>query len=103
MGIAKSKDAEERKATIEHATATFGLLEEAYQKTSKGKDFFGGWIRVTKKMNGIKLFDETKVPGLTKWADKFCVDETVNSVMPETDALMEFAKKIFGSKPRPSN
>ncbi|KAI3885587.1 hypothetical protein MKX03_009285 [Papaver bracteatum] len=118
MGIAKSKDAEEKKAAIEQAIAVFGILEEAYQKTSKGKDFFGGekigyidialgcyvgWIRVTEKMNGIKLFDEEKVPGLTKWVDKFCADEIVKSVMPETDALMEFAKKIFGSKPPPSN
>ncbi|RZC87453.1 hypothetical protein C5167_035995 [Papaver somniferum] len=112
FAIAKSKDEEERKAAIEQVIAAaieqviaaFGILEEAYQKTSKGKDFFGGekigyidisfesyvgWIKASEKMNGIKLFDETKAPGLTKWADKFCADESVKSVMPEADALIE--------------
>ncbi|ONI30655.1 hypothetical protein PRUPE_1G264800 [Prunus persica] len=57
------------------------LLEEAFEKTSKGKDFFSGdkigyldiafgcflgWLRVTEKMNGVKLLDETKTPGLPK-------------------------------------
>ncbi|MCK1978503.1 glutathione S-transferase family protein, partial [Jeotgalicoccus huakuii] len=69
FAIAKSKDEEERKAAIEQVIAAIGILEEAYQKTSKGKDFFGGekigyidisfgcyvgWIKASEKMNGIK-------------------------------------------------
>ncbi|KAI3858941.1 hypothetical protein MKW98_028674 [Papaver atlanticum] len=94
-GITKCKDGEEYTAAIEQMIAAFSLLEEAYQKISEGKDFFGGEkigyidiafgcyigsIKVTERMNGLKLFDETKAPGLTKWADKFCADDTVKPV-----------------------
>ncbi|XP_026433952.1 glutathione S-transferase U17-like [Papaver somniferum] len=94
-GITKCKDGEEYTAVIEQMIAAFGLLEQAYQEISKGKDFFGGEkigyidiafgcyigsIKVTEKMNGIKLHHETKAPGLTKWADKFCADDRVKPV-----------------------
>ncbi|OVA15349.1 Glutathione S-transferase [Macleaya cordata] len=122
-GIAKGKNEEERKAAIEQVIAGLGLLEEAFEKCSKGKGFFGGerigyvdialgcylgWIRVTEKMNGMKMLDEAKVPGLAGWADRFCSDSAVKEVMPETEKLAEFAKLIFsamakGSFPTPAN
>ena len=91
-------------------------------KCSKGKDFFGGdrigyldialgcflgWLRVSEKVNGVKLLDADKTPGLAGWADKFCLDDSVKDVMPETDKLVEFAKILFQSKanapPPPAN
>ncbi|CAL8994411.1 unnamed protein product [Prunus brigantina] len=85
------------------------LLEEAFEKINKGKDFFSGdkigyldiafgcflgWLRVTEKMNGVKLLDETKTPGLAKWAHKFCADAAVKDVMPETEKLAENISKL---------
>ncbi|PQQ00340.1 glutathione S-transferase U17-like [Prunus yedoensis var. nudiflora] len=108
-GIAAAQGEEARKAAIEQVAEGLALLEDAFQKTSKGRDFFSGdkigyldiafgcflgWLRVTEKMNGIKFLDETKTPGLAKWAHKFCADAAVKDVMPETEKLAEVAKII---------
>ena len=58
---------------------------------------------MTEKVNGVKLLDEAKTPGLVKWAEKFCADAAVKSVMPETEKLLEFSKvlaaKMKGAPP----
>ncbi|KAG5521091.1 hypothetical protein RHGRI_033598 [Rhododendron griersonianum] len=61
------------------------LLEDAFAKCGKGKDFFGadtigylnialgsflGWLREVEKMDDIKLLDETKAPELFRWAKR---------------------------------
>ncbi|TQD70243.1 hypothetical protein C1H46_044226 [Malus baccata] len=112
IGAAQGDDA--RKAAVEQVAEGLAQLEEAFQKTSKGKDFFSGdkigyldiafgcflgWLRVTEKMNGVKLLDDAKIPGLAKWAEKFSADPAVKDVMPETDKLAEFAK-ILAAKMR---
>ncbi|CAB4264520.1 unnamed protein product [Prunus armeniaca] len=94
-GIAAAQGEEARKAAIELAEG-LALLKEAFEKTSKGKDFFSGdkfgyldiafgcflgWLRVTEKMNGLKPLDETKTPGLAKWAHKFCAAASVKDVI----------------------
>ncbi|KAJ8424828.1 hypothetical protein Cgig2_013023 [Carnegiea gigantea] len=109
-GIAKAQGEEAKAAAIEQVREGLALLEEAFGKCSQGKDFFGGenigyldialgcylgWLRVSEKMNSVKLLDEAKTPGLTAWADKFCAHDAVKGVMPETDKLMEFAKIIM--------
>jgi len=109
---------EAAKAAIEQAVEGLVVLEEAYGKCSKGKDFFGGdqigfidialgcflaWLRVTEKLTGTKLLSEETTPGLFKWAEKFCADGAVKGVMPETEKLAEFAKvlqaKMRGAPP----
>ncbi|KAF3954608.1 hypothetical protein CMV_020064, partial [Castanea mollissima] len=100
---------EERKAFLDQVTEGLALLEEAFGKCSKGKAFFGGdriglldiafgsllgWLRVTEKMGKVKLLDEAKTPGLVKWAESFCADAAVKSVMPETEKLIEFSKLL---------
>lgn len=100
-----------RKAAIGQVEEGLMLLEEAFGKCSQGKAFFGkdqigyldiafgcflGWLRVTEKMSGIKLLNETNTPALLKWADGFCNDATVKDVMPETEKLEEFAKMLRG-------
>ena len=82
------------------------LLEEAFVTCGKGGKWFGGdevgyvdivfgsflaWFRVTDKMSGRKILDGEKLPQLTDWADRFCAEEAVKGVMPETDKLLEFA------------
>ncbi|XP_021830716.1 glutathione S-transferase U17-like [Prunus avium] len=108
-GIAAAQGEEATKVAIEQVAEGLALLEDAFEKTSKGKDFFSGdkigyldiafgcflgWLRMTEKMNGVKLLDETKTPGLAKWAHKFCADAAVKYVMPETEKLAEVAKII---------
>ncbi|KAL6969522.1 Glutathione S-transferase U17 [Sarracenia purpurea var. burkii] len=114
LSSTKSKEGEARKAALEQVAEGLALLEDAFVKCSKGKDFFGGsrigfldialgcflaWLSVTEKINGVKLLDETKTPNLAKWAVKFRDDDSVKSVMPETDKLAEFAK-VMAAKSR---
>ncbi|KAM2781810.1 hypothetical protein FF1_011557 [Malus domestica] len=106
-GVAAAEGDEAKKAAVEQVAEGLAQMEEAFQKTSKGKDFFSGdkigyldiafgcflgWLRVTEKMNGVKLLDEAKIPGLAKWAEKFSADPAVKDVMPETDKLAEVTK-----------
>lgn len=114
----QSAQGEERKPFLDQVTEGLALLEEAFGKCSKGKAFFGGdriglldiafgsflgWLKVTEKVNGVKLLDEAKTPGLVKWAERFCADAAVKSVMPETEKLLEFSKvlaaKMKGAPP----
>ncbi|KAM1300219.1 hypothetical protein EV1_011569 [Malus domestica] len=106
-GVAVAEGDEAKKAAVEQVAEGLAQMEEAFQKTSKGKDFFSGdkigyvdiafgcflgWLRVTEKMNGVKLLDEAKIPGLAKWAETFSADPAVKDVMPETDKLAEVTK-----------
>jgi glutathione S-transferase len=108
-GLLSAQGEEARKAVLDQLGEGIALLEEAFGKCSKGKAFFGGdriglldiafgsllgWLRVTEKMNGLKLLDEVKTPGLAKWAGTFCADAAVKGVMPETEKLVEFSKVI---------
>ncbi|CAD5191593.1 unnamed protein product, partial [Musa acuminata subsp. malaccensis] len=111
FGIAKAETEEAKAESAEQAWAGLKLLEEAFEKLSKGKAFFGGdtigyvdialgsylgWAKVIERMTGLKLFDEEKTPLLAVWAGRFCAHEAVKEVMPETEKLMEFAKMRLG-------
>ncbi|KAL9421320.1 hypothetical protein AB3S75_038816 [Citrus x aurantiifolia] len=100
--IGSANGAEAKEAAIEQLIEVLVLLEDAFVKCSKGEAFFGGnqigfldiafgsylgWLRVTEKMDEVKLLDEVKTPGLFKWAERFCADAAVKDVMPETDEL----------------
>nr|XP_029120146.1 glutathione S-transferase U17-like [Elaeis guineensis] len=101
---------EEAKAEAEEQLANaLQLLEDAFPKCSKGKDFFGGetigyldiafgcylgWIKAIEKMTGIKALDEAKTPTLVGWAERFCSGDAAKEVMPEADKLIEFTKLI---------
>ncbi|CAL9082661.1 unnamed protein product [Musa acuminata var. zebrina] len=113
FGIAKAETEEAKAESAEQAWAGLKLLEEAFEKLSKGKAFFGGdtighvdialgsylgWAKVIEQMTGLKLFDEEKTPLLAVWAERFCTHEAVKEVMPETEKLMEFAKMPGGRR-----
>ncbi|KAG9147632.1 hypothetical protein Leryth_015711 [Lithospermum erythrorhizon] len=83
------------------------VMEEAFVKCSQGKPFFGGesigyidiafgsglpWFNVVEKMANMKLLDETKMPNLVAWADKFYQDPAVKDVLPDVGKLIEFNK-----------
>ncbi|KAJ4784090.1 Glutathione S-transferase [Rhynchospora pubera] len=82
-------------------------LEEAFEKCSKGKSFFGGddigyldiafgshlaWIKAVEKIVEIKFLDKKKIPSLVAWSERFCAHGAVKEVMPEADKLVEFIK-----------
>lgn len=114
--IGGADGAEAKKEAVQQMVEGLVLLEEAYVKSSKGKPFFGGdrigyldiafgsflgWLRVTEKLNEVKLLDEAKTPSLVKWAEKFCADPAVKGLMPETDKLAEFAKLLAKMRAAP--
>ncbi|KAG5521424.1 hypothetical protein RHGRI_033854 [Rhododendron griersonianum] len=87
-----------------------GLLEEVFVNcsTEGGKGFFGGdkigyldialggflgWLKAMEKLVGVKLLDEKRTPELMGLAERFIADNAVKGVIPETEELLEFAKK----------
>jgi glutathione S-transferase len=100
---------ESKKAYFEEMEEVLLRLEDVLNKYSEGRDFFGGekigfldigfgcylgWLRVTEKMIGKKVLDETKTPALVKWAEAFAAHPAVKGNLPETDKLLEFAKGL---------
>ncbi|PIA62424.1 hypothetical protein AQUCO_00200441v1 [Aquilegia coerulea] len=109
-GVARGKTDEEKATALEGVTSGLALLEEAFEKLSKGKGFFGGetigyldialgsclgWLKVTEKLSGMLIMDETKLPNIYVWAERFSSDPAVKELMPETEKLLEFAKMLF--------
>ncbi|KAL6983445.1 Glutathione S-transferase U18 [Sarracenia purpurea var. burkii] len=109
-----AKGKEEKLAALNQTVEGLVLLEEVFAKTCKGKDFFGGdhmgyidialgsflgWLKATEKLADVKLLDETKIPGLVRWAERFCSAAEVKDVIPETEELLEFAR-MFLLKPQ---
>ncbi|XP_020094457.1 glutathione S-transferase U17-like isoform X3 [Ananas comosus] len=109
VGLVRGKTDEENAAAAEQAILGLALLEEAYEKSSRGKRFFGGddvgyldivlgstlrWIEVIEIMRGIKLLDNAKFPLLAGWAERFHAAAVVKKLMPEAGKLMEYAKEV---------
>ncbi|XP_021747754.1 glutathione S-transferase U17-like [Chenopodium quinoa] len=110
QGVAKAQTDEARAAALEQTSEGLSLLEDAFVKCSKGKPFFSGdnigyldialgcylgWLRVSEKMNNVKLLTEDKTPNLLAWSERFSAADAVKDYMPETNKLMEFAKIIM--------
>ncbi|XP_078433271.1 glutathione S-transferase U17-like [Wolffia australiana] len=108
--IRAASSEEERAASAEKIHVGMKLMEEAFKTCSEGGKWFGGdslgyldialgcflaWIRVTEEIFGLTILDETKCPQLSAWAVRFCAEEAVKEVMPETDKLAEFAKGLI--------
>ncbi|XP_061365224.1 pentatricopeptide repeat-containing protein At1g05670, mitochondrial [Gastrolobium bilobum] len=100
---------DERKKLIQEVGEGLALLEDAFIKSSKGKNFFGGdqigfldiafgsflgWLRVTEISNGVKFLDQINTPKLEKWAERFCAHDAVKDVTPEIGKLLEFSKML---------
>ncbi|KAG2702220.1 hypothetical protein I3843_06G074100 [Carya illinoinensis] len=112
MQLINTAQGEEKAAKVEQVTEGLVLLEEAFQKSSKGKAFFGGdrigfldialgpmlgWLRAIDKMGGVKLLDEVKTPGLVQWVESFCADGAVKGVIPDIEKLLEILEKMKGN------
>lgn len=107
--ILRAQTEEAKAEAVEQVFAGLKLLEEAFEKCSKGKGFFAGdaigyldialgcflgWLKATEKMAGVKFLDEAKTPLLVQWVERFYASDAVKGVMPEADKLVEFAKMI---------
>lgn len=110
QGVGKAQTEEAKAAALEQLKETTSLLEDAFEKCSKGKPFFSGdnigyldialgcylgWLRVVEKMNTVPLLNQEKTPNLLAWAERFCADHAVKDYMPETDKLIECAKAML--------
>jgi len=86
-------------------------LEESFVKCSQGKSYFGGdnigfldivlgshlgWLKAAEKIAGVRVLDESKLPELTAWAERFYAHHAVRDVMPETDRLVQFNTYLIG-------
>nr|CAD1835429.1 unnamed protein product [Ananas comosus var. bracteatus] len=106
----KVKTEKEKAEAIEQSFVGLSLLEEAYEKSFKGKPFFGGnnvgylditfgsflgWVKMIEKISSIKLIDDAKFPLLAKWAERFGSVIGVKEHIPEADKLVEFYSKVL--------
>ncbi|KAI8555681.1 hypothetical protein RHMOL_Rhmol05G0192400 [Rhododendron molle] len=82
--VLRYAEGEDAKAVaLEQVMEGIMLLEDAFAKCGKGKDFFGGdtigyldialgsflgWLRATEKMTDIKILNESQTPSLLGWA-----------------------------------
>ena len=81
-------------------------LEESFVKSYFGGDNIGfldivlgsqlGWLKAAEKIAGVKVLDESKLPELTAWAERFYAHHAVRDVMPETDRLVQFNTYLIG-------
>ncbi|MED6110241.1 glutathione s-transferase [Stylosanthes scabra] len=102
-------DTEPTEEKLKKVREGLALLEDAFNKISKGKDFFGGdqigyidigfgsflaWLKLVEETEGVNLVDETTTPSLAKWVPKFCEHDAVKDVLPPIEKLIGFSKLL---------
>ncbi|KAK9107823.1 hypothetical protein Syun_023834 [Stephania yunnanensis] len=110
----KAEREEAKAEAMEKVKAEMEVMEKVFKDLSRGGGFFGGEevglvdivlgsflaaVRVFESVQGEKVIDEEKTPGLVGWAQRFCAHVAVRDVLPETHKLLEYAKKVFFTKP----
>uniref|UniRef100_A0A1J3F0K1 glutathione transferase n=1 Tax=Noccaea caerulescens TaxID=107243 RepID=A0A1J3F0K1_NOCCA len=108
--VAGAKDDAARMTMAGNLMECLAELEEAFQKSSKGGDFFGGEnigfvdiacgavvgpLSVIEAFSGVKFVRPDTTPGLLQWTEKFKAHEAVKPYMPTLAEFLEFAKKKF--------
>ncbi|WMV28549.1 hypothetical protein MTR67_021934 [Solanum verrucosum] len=109
---------EAKAAVVEKMSGGNLLLEEAFIKINKGKSFFGGdrigyvdivlgsllgWVKVIEIMDDMKILDETKLPSLAEWDERFFSDKAVKDIIPQPEKLVEAYQKYIEMKKATSN
>ncbi|KAG7655614.1 Glutathione S-transferase N-terminal [Arabidopsis suecica] len=99
---------EERIAATGKLTECLAILEETFQKSSKGLGFFGGEtigyldiacaallgpISVIEMFSADKFVREETTPGLIQWAVRFRAHEAVRPYMPTVEEVTELVKQ----------
>ncbi|CAN4116229.1 unnamed protein product [Withania somnifera] len=111
--LGKAQGEEAKLEVLEKLQEALVPLEEAFVKCSKGKSFFGGdnisyvdlalgcilgWIKATKIVLGIEIFDATRTPGLSNWTDRFLKDKAVKDVILEPEKLVDILKSHLAKR-----
>ena len=109
MGILKAGTEETRAEKIADSIGALKQLEEVFKKCSAGtgNGFFGGdtigfidvtlgsqlaWMKAIEKISGAKLLDETKIPLLMEWVNRFLDIDFVKSIMPNVERVAEVGR-----------
>ena len=100
---------DERKPYFDVLEEVVEKMEEAFDKCSKGRPFFGGdrigyldiafgsflgWLSVIEHEYERKVLVEEKAPNLVKWAERFASDPAVKGLIPETERLVKLSKAL---------
>lgn len=108
--VVRAKDDAGRMAAAGNLMENLAVLEEAFQKSSKGGGFFGGEsigyvdiacgvivgpLSVIEAFSGVKFLSPDATPGLVQWAERFRAHEAVKPYMPTVNEFVEFAKQKF--------
>ncbi|CAA0245990.1 Glutathione S-transferase U13 [Arabidopsis thaliana] len=108
--VVGAKDDEGKMAAAGKLMECLAILEDTFQKTSKGLGFFGGEtigyldiacsallgpISVIEAFSGVKFLRLETTPGLIKWAESFRAHEAVKPYMPSVEEVVAFAKQKF--------
>ncbi|KAL6641361.1 hypothetical protein ACP70R_019542 [Stipagrostis hirtigluma subsp. patula] len=102
-----AKTIEEKAERMKQLLAVVDTLEGALEECSKGKPFFGGdsvgyldvmlggllsWLHGTEALCGVDLFNATRTPLLSAWAERFGALDDAKAVLPDIGRVIEFAK-----------
>ncbi|KAJ1693408.1 hypothetical protein LUZ63_010106 [Rhynchospora breviuscula] len=109
----KAETEEAKAEIIAGVHAVLEMLEGAFKKCSAGKSFFGGdsigyldvtlgsylaWIRAEERISGAKLLDETKIPSLTEWGNRFLAADCVKKVLPSVERVEALARMLIAKE-----
>lgn len=110
--LRKAQGAEAKAEVIKRILEDMVVLEDAFVKCSKGKAYFGGdnigyldiafgcflgWLKIGERVAGTKLLDESKTPSLVEWSERFCSNDVVRDVLPDTEKLMKVMMRTQAS------
>ncbi|KAM0868540.1 hypothetical protein ACQ4PT_041253 [Festuca glaucescens] len=105
IGVNVAATEEERAEKVKETVAAISQLEAVL---ADGKAFFAGdsvgyldivvgchlsWLEAFSKMYSVVLLDAAKTPLFAAWAERFEETEAAKGVVPDTDAVAEYAKK----------
>jgi glutathione S-transferase len=107
------RDEASKTSILEKIFENTTLLEDAFAKISKGKDFFGGetigyldivlgcflvWIRVAEIRNKVKILEEAKTPRLVRWAKRFSSEIVTQGISPDPQDLDAALEQFLAAK-----
>ncbi|EOA34701.1 hypothetical protein CARUB_v10022269mg, partial [Capsella rubella] len=105
--VAKSEEAKAK--GMEDVEEGLLQLEDAFITLSNGKSFFSGeaigfvdiclgsflvFLKAREKLTKEKIIDESKIPSLYRWANRFLSDEKVKKVLPEIDKVAKLIREF---------
>ncbi|KAK9056720.1 hypothetical protein SSX86_024083 [Deinandra increscens subsp. villosa] len=109
-----TREAKRREELTQLIIGGYIMLEEAFEKLSKGKAFFGGddigymdivvgsflgWTKFYATIFNFNAIEEDRNPKLTKWEKSMWSHEVARSVIPNHETHMDFLNMIISKLP----